>query len=70
MLLATIKGMSENDIDIYKQLLNIYKNTMKQETSEEDFDRGMFRVTELNKFNFFNLLVEDPRGSGPENQMY
>jgi len=68
LLLATIKGMSENDIDIYKQLLNIYKNTMKQETSEEDFDRGMFRVTELNKFNFFNLLVEDPRGPGPETQ--
>ena len=29
---------------------------------------SLFRVTELNKFNFFNLLVEDPRGPGPENQ--
>jgi ubiquinone/menaquinone biosynthesis C-methylase UbiE len=59
LLLATVRGMSENDIDIYKQLLYLYKKSYVP--SEEEFDRGEFRVKELNSFNFFSTLkVSDP----------
>ena len=66
VVLATVKGMSENDIDIYKQFLQLYKKSSRQEptgtgtliteTSKDEFDRGKFRVDELNSFKFFTVF--------------